>query len=75
MLFRSVSKESDFFKRSILVSKDIKAGDSLSPENIRIARPGDGLCPSHWEKVLGKRVLRNLCVGHPLSLEDINTLN
>jgi pseudaminic acid synthase len=72
---KEVSKESAFFKRSILVSKDIKAGDSLSQENIRIARPGDGLCPSHWEKVLGKRVLRNLCVGHPLSLEDINTLN
>jgi pseudaminic acid synthase len=72
---KEVSKESAFFKRSILVSKDIKAGDSLSQENIRIARPGDGLCPSHWEKVLGKRVLRNLSVGHPLSLEDINTLN
>jgi pseudaminic acid synthase len=72
---KEVSKESAFFKRSILVSKDIKAGDSLSQENIRIARPGDGLCPSHWEKVLGKRVLRNLCVGHPLSLKDINTLN
>jgi sialic acid synthase SpsE len=72
---KEVSKESAFFKRSILVSKDIKAGDSLSQENIRIARPGDGLCPSHWGQVLGKRVLRNLCVGHPLSLEDINTLN
>ena len=30
----------------ILVGKDIKAGDSLSQENLRIARPGDGLCPS-----------------------------
>ena len=72
---KEVSKESAFFKRSILVSKDIKAGDSLSQENIRIARPGDGLCPSNWGQVLGKRVLRNLCVGHPLRLDDINTFD
>ena len=72
---KEISKESAFFKRSILVSKSIRAGDLLSRENIRIARPGDGLCPSYWDQVLGKSVSRNLCVGHPLSLDDINTLS
>ena len=72
---KEISKESAFFKRSILVSESISEGDLLSPKNIRIARPGDGLCPSYWDQVLGKSVRRNLCVGHPLSLDDINTLS
>ena len=72
---KEVSKESAFFKRSILVSKEIRKGDSLSQENIRVARPGDGLCPSYWDQVLGKRVIRNLRVGHPLRLDDINTFD
>jgi sialic acid synthase SpsE len=71
---KEISKEAAFFKRSILVSKNISAGDLFSAENIRIARPGDGLCPSNWDQVLGKRARRDLCVGHPLSSDDINTL-
>ncbi len=69
---KKVSKESAFFKRSILVCRAVKAGDELTEGNIRIARPGDGLCPSQWDHVLGKRAVRALDVGHPLSLLDIN---
>ena len=59
------------FKRSILVSEDISRGNLLRPENIRVARPGDGLCPSHWKDVLGKRVNKDLKIGHPLSWSDL----
>ena len=69
---KKVSKESAFFKRSILVCRAVKAGDELTEGNIRIARPGDGLCPSYWDHVLGKRAVRALDVGHPLKITDIN---
>ena len=70
---KKISKESAFYKRSILVSKDIRMGERLSESNIRIARPGDGLCPSLWFEILGKMTVRDLPVGHPLSLDDIKS--
>ena len=45
-----------FFKRSILVSAPVSKGDLLTAENLRVARPGDGMCPSKWEEVLGQLV-------------------
>lgn len=59
------------FKRSILVCKNIREGELLSEQNLRIARPGDGMCPSKWDEVLNKFASRNLTTGHPLSAEDI----
>ena len=70
---KKISKESAFYKRSILVSKNIRMGERLSESNIRIARPGDGLCPSLWFEILGKMTVRDLPVGHPLSLDDIKS--
>ena len=59
-----------FYKRSILVSEKIRDGDLLNEHNLRVARPGDGLCPSNWEFVLGKKAAKNMEVGHPLSEGD-----
>jgi N-acetylneuraminate synthase len=59
-----------FYKRSILVSSPVCIGDRLTPENIRIARPGDGLCPSKWNEVLHCYATKNMGVGHPLSEKD-----
>jgi len=59
------------FKRSIYVSKDIKAGEALTAENIKVIRPGDGLHPKLWENVLGKNAKVNLSKGTPLSLSLI----
>ena len=67
---KEISAESRFYKRSILVSAMIHEGDVLSAENLRIARPGDGMCPSMWDSVLGKKALRDLSTGHPLQLRD-----
>jgi N-acetylneuraminate synthase len=58
------------FKRSILVSSIIKKGEMLTTDNIRVARPGDGLCPSLWKHALGCRAKKDMQVGYPLSLQD-----
>ena len=58
------------YKRSILVSAPISKGDLLTAENIRVARPGDGLCPSLWYKILGSKAEIDMDVGHPLKSED-----
>ena len=65
------SMKGNFFKRSILVSSPIPKGAKFTPQNIRVARPGDGLCPSRWQEVLSKFSKNDLEVGHPLSAADL----
>jgi len=60
-------EKSRFFKRSIYAVKDIKPGELFSKQNIRIIRPGDGLAPKHFDKVIGKVASYNIPSGTPLN--------
>lgn len=59
------------FKRSIYVSKDIKAGETFSSNNLRIIRPANGLAPKHWDEVNGKISKKDIKAGTPLNWEHI----
>ncbi len=58
-------------RRSIYAACDIEAGATLSPENLKIVRPGAGLAPKYWETVIGKRAVRRIEMGTPLSWEHV----
>lgn len=62
----AAEEQSRVFRRSLYISADVRAGDRLTPENVRIIRPGFGLPPKHYETVLGKRVSRDAPVGTPI---------
>lgn len=55
------------FRRTLYIAKDMKAGDCLSRENLRIVRPGFGLAPKFFDVVLGKRICRDVAAGTPLT--------
>jgi pseudaminic acid synthase len=55
------------FRRSIYVAEDLKAGEILNRKNMRCVRPGFGLAPKHYEKLLGKQVKRAVQRGTPLT--------
>lgn len=55
-------------RKSIFVSKDIKKGEPLTPENIRVIRPGYGMSPKFYEEVLGRKASRDLSFGEPLDM-------
>jgi pseudaminic acid synthase len=57
------------FRRSLYVSSDLKAGDLLTERNVRRVRPGYGLAPKHLGAVLGRRVVRDVTAGTPVSWE------
>ena len=57
--------------RSLFVVEDIKAGEKLTPENVRSIRPGNGMHTKHYEEVLGMTAVRDLEKGTPLSWELI----
>jgi len=59
------------FRRSIFVSTPINKGEIFSVKNLKIIRPADGLQPSYWDVILGKRAIRDLPAGKPLRLADV----
>ena len=70
--FRNRSeKKSTIFRRSIFVCSNISKGEKFTIENIRRIRPGNGLEPKFYEKLIGRRAKKNLQKGIPLTTEDI----
>ena len=57
--------------RSLFVVKDIRAGEKLTPENVRSIRPAYGLHTMYYEEVLGKTATRDLEMGTPLAWDMI----
>ncbi|RAK12632.1 N-acetylneuraminate synthase [Halanaerobium saccharolyticum] len=60
-------KNSRIFRRSIFAVEDIKAGEEITEENIKIIRPGFGLKPKHWDNVLKTKAIKDIEKGTPLS--------
>ena len=58
--------------RSLFVVKDIKKGETITEENVRSIRPGNGMHTKHYEEVLGKKASQDIEKGTPLSWELID---
>lgn len=58
--------------RSLFVTQDVKAGDTISPDNIRSVRPGYGMHPKYYEAMLGKTFAADIKAGTPLQESNIN---
>lgn len=63
------------FRRSIFAVKDIKNGEKLTRDNIRVIRPAFGLEPKYYQEVLGKTARLNIEKGTPLSWELLDWQN
>jgi N-acetylneuraminate synthase len=62
-------------RRSLYIAQDMKAGDALTPETVRSVRPGNGMAPIYYERVLGRRVKWNVAKGAPLSWELLENIS
>ena len=59
------------FRRSLYIAQDIKVGEELTPQNLRIVRPGMGLEPKYYEVLLGRKANCNLKKGTAVSWDLI----
>ncbi len=59
------------FRRSIFCVKDIKKGEKLTEDNIRVIRPGYGMAPKYFPYVLGQRALCDIKRGQPVNLDMV----
>lgn len=58
-------------RRSLYVAEDVAAGEILTPRNVRTIRPGGGLHPRFFDRVLGRTAAIALSKGTPLSWNAI----
>ncbi len=59
-------------RKSIFIVKDIEQGEKFTEENIRVIRPGYGLHPREYKKVIGKKAITTLKKGMPLKEEHFS---
>jgi len=58
--------ENVVFRKSLFVVKDIKKGEKITAQNIRSIRPGHGMEPKYYHKVIGKIAKIDVKRGIPL---------
>tara|TARA_B100000787_G_scaffold169111_1_gene159391 strand:+ start:280 stop:1299 length:1020 start_codon:yes stop_codon:yes gene_type:complete len=74
--FRNKSEnKSKIFRRSIFTTKDIKKGEKFSKDNIRVIRPGYGLAPKYFNKILNKKSPIDISNSEPITSSILKKLN
>ena len=65
---KSEFKNKNIVRKSIVAKKNIKQGDIFNETNLAVKRPGTGLSPMIWEKILGKKAKKNFIIDELISL-------
>jgi N,N'-diacetyllegionaminate synthase len=55
-------------RKSLVAKRAIKAGEIFTAENVTTKRPGTGISPMQWDKVLGKTAQRNFSLDELIQL-------
>ena len=55
-------------RKSIVAACPIKKGDVLTEDNLTVKRPGTGISPMQWEKVIGTRAVKDFAGEEMISL-------
>ncbi len=56
-------KNKSIARKSLVASRNIKAGDKFNPDNVTIKRPGNGLSPFNYWELLGRISLKDYTEG------------
>jgi N-acetylneuraminate synthase/N,N'-diacetyllegionaminate synthase len=54
-------------RKSLRAAHDLPAGTEVTPEDVRIARPADGLAPRHLDRLLGTTLAGTVRVEEPFT--------
>lgn len=58
-------------RRSIFTIKAIKKGETISGSHVRVVRPSSGLHPRLLEVVIGRKAVRDIPAGWPITWDDV----
>ena len=60
------------FRRSLYFVRALKEGDVITENDIRSVRPGFGLPPKYYDKLIGTKVAMSVEKNSPVTLESVN---
>lgn len=55
-------------RKSIVASRDICKGETLTPDNVTVKRPGTGLSPMLWDSVIGTTAVKDFKTDELISI-------
>lgn len=61
------------FRRSLYFIRDIRAGEIITADDVRSVRPGFGLAPKYYHKVIGNTCKRNVLANTAVTLEILGS--
>ena len=71
-IYRVESKKNVIqFRRSIVAARNIKVGERIKMSDLNYKRPGDGLDPIFFEKIIGKKLKKSLNVDQKILLKNL----
>ena len=59
-------------RKSIYFVQNLKTGHQITEDDIKIIRPGFGLHPRYKEKIIGKKINKEVKFGDPVKKEFID---
>jgi N,N'-diacetyllegionaminate synthase len=72
VLTTSESENLHIARRSIHISKNMKKGEVIRELDLSIKRPGSGISPMFLNKVIGKKLSKDVEEDHLLTWDDLN---
>lgn len=67
-------KNIPLIRKSLVASRNLKAGDVLVAADIGIKRPCNGLNPGYFDSLVGKKCLRDFVIDEPFTTSDFEDL-
>ena len=64
-------KNTNAFRRSVVAAKIINKGKKISFSDLDFKRPGNGLPPTEWKKLVGKRAKKKIKFDEKIFLKNI----
>ena len=65
---QSELKNREIVRKSIVAKTEIREGETFSDKNITTKRPGNGISPMLWDKVIGKQAKHNYSMDEMIEL-------
>lgn len=62
------------FRRSLYFLNDLSEGHIITEADIRSVRPGYGMAPSNYKKIIGKKLKHSVKKHTPVKIEDLNKI-
>ncbi len=59
--------------KKLVAARPLPADQVIGPDDIAVKSPGDGMCPSDFDRLIGARVLRRMEADAPFGLDLVET--